>query len=251
MNNKWNAQLYDDKHEFVTKYGERLIHLLNAQAGETILDIGCGTGDLANQIAASGAHIIGIDTSEEMIQQAKAKYPNLLFHGKNVTKLEEVAKYDAIFSNAALHWVKEAKTAVGKMFQVLKPGGRLIVELGGAGNIASIVQAIKATIEEMQLEYREDQFPWYFPTPLAYHALLEQAGFTVDTIELYDRPTELDGKEGLRNWLDMFSQSLLAHLTEKENQTVYDTTEKKLAEKLYHKGKWIADYRRLRVTARK
>lgn len=246
----WNASLYDNKHQFVSKFGEGLLSFLQPQKNETILDVGCGTGDLANRISEY-ASIVGVDASKSMIAQAQKKYPHISFDVKDVRNLGYHEQFDAIFSNATLHWVKEPKEALASMFKSLKKGGRFVGEFGGYGNILSIIEALQEAMSALQFEYKAEKFPWYFPTVAEYTKLLDEQGFTVQYIELYDRPTELDGEDGIRNWLKMFSNSLLEHLTEQQKNQVYSQAERCLRDRIYHDGKWIADYRRLRFIAYK
>ncbi|MFF3102375.1 methyltransferase domain-containing protein [Viridibacillus arvi] len=251
MNSTWNATLYDTKHQFVSKYGEGLISFLNPQAGEQILDVGCGTGDLAAQIAESASKVIGIDQSASMIEQASQKFKHIPFQVKDAQNLGYSNQFDAVFSNAALHWMKSQEKAVASIYEALKDGGRFVAELGGKGNIQSIVEAIQQSFRELGYEYKAEKFPWYFPSVAEYVALLDEHGFNVHYVELYNRPTELSGEDGILNWLNMFSDSLLEHLTKIEKEKVIKRTEEHLKTTLYQDGKWIADYYRLRVLATK
>lgn len=248
---QWNAKLYDSKHQFVSNYGEGLISLLNPLEGERILDVGCGTGDLAQQIASYHTQVVGIDAAPTMIEQAKVKYPHLNFEVADVTALSYNNAFDAIFSNAALHWVKPQTLAIQSMYNALKKGGRLVVEMGGHGNIQSITTALKQAMNALNFAYDEEAFPWFFPTVAEYTKLLDAQGFSVQYIELYERPTELHGEDGVKNWLKMFSGSLLKHLNETEKEQVYTEAENRLREHLFIDGKWVADYCRLRFTAYK
>lgn len=138
---KWDSELYNQKHAFVFKYGEDLLALLDARPGERILDVGCGAGQLTAMIAASGADVTGMDSSPEMIATARAAYPEISFviaDASDFSFAEAAKVYDAIFSNAALHWVERAEDAIVCMSKALKPGGRFVVEFGGKGNIANI-----------------------------------------------------------------------------------------------------------------
>lgn len=249
MTTKWNANLYDQKHGFVSKFGGSLVDLLAPQKNEEILDVGCGTGDLAHEIAAFGAKIQGIDASHDMIIAAQQKYPDITFHTMDATVLNMTIQFDAVFSNAALHWMKQPDEVIQNIYNVLKQGGRFVAEMGGHGNIASIVWALQKSMEELKLSYIEDYFPWYFPTLEEYQSKLEGAGFTVEMITLYERPTPLLGEDGLRNWLKMFSYNMLKHLSETEKQQIYEKCEKLLQSKSYQNHQWFADYYRLRFVA--
>src|SRR5579871_2784441 len=132
---KWNASLYDDKHNFVFKYGEDVVQLLAPGQGERILDIGCGTGYLTSLIAQAGARVVGIDNSNSMVQKAQAVYPDLDFRLMSASDFHFNDPFDAIFSNATLHWVLEKEKAIDCIYHNLKPGGRLVLEMGGKGNV--------------------------------------------------------------------------------------------------------------------
>ena len=147
-NTKWNADLYNDKHAFVFTYGEDLVHLLDPKPGERILDLGCGTGYLTNLISGSGAHVTGIDNSPEMIEKAKSEYSNIDFEVLSATDFHFNKPFDAIFSNAALHWVLKKEKAIECMYNNLKPGGRLVIEMGGKNNVQSIINAIKQVLKK-------------------------------------------------------------------------------------------------------
>src|SRR5258708_26455305 len=135
----WNARLYDDKHNFGVKYGEYVVQQLAPQQGERILDLGCGTGYLTNLIARAGARVVGIDKSTSMIERAKAAYPDLDFQVRSATDFHFDTPFDAIFSNAALHWVLEKENAIDNIYRNLRTAGRLILEIGGKGNVEEIV----------------------------------------------------------------------------------------------------------------
>lgn len=182
MTTKWNANLYDQKHDFVSKLGGSLVDLLAPQKDKGILDVGCGTSDLAHEIAALGANVQGIDASHDMIIAAQQKYPDIMFHTMDATAFQMTNQFDAVFSNAALHWMKKQDKVIQNIYRSLKQGGRFIAEMGGHGNIASIVWALQKSMEELKLSYIVEYFPWYFPTLEQYQSKLEGAGFTVEMI---------------------------------------------------------------------
>lgn len=248
---KWNPALYDEKHDFVSRFGASLVDLLSPKEGEMILDLGCGTGDLANDISAYGAKVLGIDASTDMINQAQRKFPELQFEVHDGASMPFTDEFDAVFSNAALHWMKQPEPVVDSIYRALKSGGRFVGEMGGQGNIASIIEGIQESMVQLGFYYDESLFPWYFASEEEYRKLLEQAGFEVVAMDLYERPTPLDGEDGLRNWLKMFSDNLLIHLNNAQKEQVYTTCEKLLRPKLYQDGVWVADYCRLRFIAMK
>ncbi|WP_431030266.1 class I SAM-dependent methyltransferase [Lysinibacillus sp. LZ02] len=246
---QWNAQLYDDKHQFISNFGGNLVSLLQPTKGEQILDVGCGTGDLAFEIAKSGATVIGIDAASSMIEKALEKYPDCTFHVEDAESFHFPTPFDAVFSNAAMHWMKNQQQVISNCYTVLRNGGRFVAELGGANNIQAITNAIKEASTTLQLPYKAEQFPWVFPTKEEMTEMLTNAGFQIVAIEHYERPTPLVGEDGIRNWLMMFSNNLLKHLTDTEKETLYAECEAILRPQLYHDGTWTADYWRLRFVA--
>ena len=248
---KWDADLYDEKHAFVWKMAAGLVELLDPKPGERILDIGCGTGHLTAQIAATGAFVIGIDRSAEMIQQARAGHPSLQFEVGDARELSFARPFDAVFSNATLHWIKDSERVVTAISSALRLGGRFVAEFGGKGNIAALTTALERTWKNLNLPEPLPN-PWYYPTLAEYAGLLERHSFEVTYGTLFDRPTTLeDGERGLSNWLDMFGGSVVeglpAYLQEKLKQEV----EREARRDLFRDGHWIMDYRRLRMVARK
>lgn len=248
---KWNPTLYDNKHKFVSNYGEYLVSLLNAQKNEHILDLGCGTGDLANDISESGATVTGIDSAKSMIVTAKHKYPHINFNVQNSEDLTYEAAFNGVFSNAAIHWMQNQQKVIQNCYDALLPGGRFVGELGGANNIQSIVNAIKLASKHLDIPYNHHKFPWIFPTKKVMIEHLKSAGFENITVEHYKRPTPLDGEDGIRNWLEMFSNNMFANLTEHEMKAIYSECERILRPQIYQDGQWIVDYWRLRFIAKK
>lgn len=251
MTTQWNASLYDQKHDFVSKFGANLVDVLAPQTLEHILDVGCGTGDLANEIASFGAIVRGMDASKEMIGSAQQKYPTLAFETQDAATMDYTNQFDAVFSNAALHWMKQQEKVLANIYRALKPHGRFVAEMGGQGNIASIVGALRQSMVELQLPYKEQYFPWFFPAAEDYQAMLENAGFTVQMMTLYERPTPLQGVDGLCNWLVMFSNNILQHVSDVDKELVYAKCEELLKPTNYQNKQWIADYWRLRFVATK
>ncbi len=244
----WNARLYEQNHAFVWQYGENLLNLLDAQPGEAILDLGCGTGQLTHQIAATGATVIGIDRSAEMIQQATTNYPEITFQVADARDFQVDRLLDAVFSNAVLHWIPEADAVIRSIHASLKPSGRFVAELGGKDNVQKIVAALQQAFAEQGLT--PPSLPWYFPSISDYATRLEQQGFEVQYAVLFDRPTELTaGEAGLANWLEMFAGTMLRALLPNQKQQVVRSIETQLRDSLYQNGHWIADYRRLRIQA--
>ncbi|MBF2026879.1 MAG: class I SAM-dependent methyltransferase [Oscillatoriales cyanobacterium C42_A2020_001] len=252
MSNQWNAALYDCQHAFVWHYGESLLEWLAPQAGEHILDLGCGTGHLTARIAASGAQVFGIDANPAMLATAQQTYPHLTFAIADARHFQPSNPVDAVFSNATLHWIPEPDAVIRCVYQALKPGGRFVAEFGGKGNIGAIATALFAELKHLGHLNCDTWNPWYFPTVSEYATQLEQQGLEVTRAVLFDRPTQLeDGDAGLRNWLRMFANGILAHVSAEEQMQVMQRVEECLKPVLYQAGNWTADYRRLRIVARK
>lgn len=248
---KWDAALYDDKHSFVWKMAAGLLELLDAKPGERILDIGCGTGHLTAQIAATGARVIGIDRSPEMIEQARAAHPSLQFEVVDAREMKSPHPFDAAFSNATLHWITEPERVVAALASALRPRGRFVAEFGGKGNVAALVAALARAWKNLRLPEALPN-PWYYPSLAEYASLLERHGLEVTYGLLFDRPTPLeDGERGLRNWLDMFGCSITAELSQNQQDALKQEIEREARQDLFDDGHWVMDYRRLRVVAHK
>lgn len=245
---EWDAALYDRKHSFVSRLGNDLVDLLSPKKGEKILDLGCGTGDLTKKISEFGVDVMGIDHSENMIQQAKNKYPHLKFLVANATALDYENEFDAVFSNAVLHWVKPPKQALSSIYMSLKPGGRFIAEFGGKGNVQHLTSEI---IRQLQVANQTVKFPWYYPSIGEYTTLMEDVGFRVTFAQHFDRPTPLEGENGLRHWIEMFADSMFENVSAETKEQIILKTEHNLKEILFHDGCWIADYKRIRVIGTK
>src|SRR6476646_6843052 len=245
--NQWNADLYDRKHSFVAEYGAALLDLLAPQPSEHILDLGCGTGPLTQQITDRGATVLGVDSAASMIAQAQQNYPSLRFEVADATNLPFVEEFDAVFSNAVLHWVKPPEDAIARMWQALKPGGRLVVEFGGQGNVKAIATALEQSLREMGYPNPENLNPWYFPSIGEYTNRLEQQGFEVQFAALFDRPTPLADADGIQNWIKMFAQSFLQAVPAEQQTTFLSQIADRIRPQLYQNGIWVADYRRIRA----
>lgn len=246
----WKAELYDQKLGYVSHFGKEVVALLRPAHGERILDLGCGTGDLAFEISKAGATVTGIDYSGEMIQQARTKYPSIYFEVGDGQRFAFDAEFDAVFSNAALHWMKNAEQVLACVWNALKSGGRFVAEFGGRGNVDTIIQSMLETLlEDYQLDGTSLN-PWFFPSIAEYSALLERQGFRVVYAAHFDRPTVLeDGENGLVHWLSGFAGPFLSSLREETRQEAYAKIAHKARERLYQDGSWVADYKRIRIMA--
>jgi trans-aconitate methyltransferase len=243
----WDAGLYDNRHAFVWQHGSSLVDLLQPAAGERILDLGCGTGHLTARLAEAGAEVVGLDSSQAMLEQARAAYPGLEFVQGDARAFHFDRPFDAVFSNAALHWIREAEAVVRRVHDSLRPGGRFVAELGGRGNVSAIRAALRTAADRLGVPL--DEPAWYFPGVAEYAGLLEAAGLEVRHASLFDRPTPLEGADGLRAWVRMFAGQALAALPEERHEEFLAATEAAARPVLFRDGGWFADYRRLRIVA--
>ncbi|PYI57300.1 class I SAM-dependent methyltransferase [Paenibacillus flagellatus] len=250
MNHSWNAELYDTKIGFVSEYGKSVVDLLDAQPGESVLDIGCGTGDLCRELADRGAIPHGIDFSPDMVAKAKTKYPDLTFEVADAQSYRTDRTFDAVFSNAALHWMKKPADVIRSVREALKPGGRFVAEFGGKGNVAGIVRALNEALPAFGVVDAAARNPWYFPSVGEYAALLEAEGFRVGYALHFPRQVAMgDGERGLAHWLDMFGTAFFEGLDEARKREAYGKTAEAAKPYLFRDGEWVLDYWRLRVTA--
>ena len=239
---------YQAKHHYVTAAGADLVEVLDPQAGERVLDLGCGTGQLSAQIAAAGAEVIGIDLSAEMIEAARKQFLGLSFAVGDARDFYFAEPFDAVFSNAALHWVKSPEAALARIAACLRPGGRFVAELGGARNVATISRAL---LDQLATRGFYPQLPWYFPSLGEYARLVEQAGLRVAYASHFSRPTPLGGESGLRDWMEMFADALTEDVPPSMHAELWNEVEAIVRPALYRDGVWYADYWRLRVVAYK
>jgi SAM-dependent methyltransferase len=251
MASSWNAALYQGSHAFVWEYGRDLLQLLAPRSGEKILDLGCGTGQLTAEIARTGAQVTGADNSATMIEQARHNFPQLPFELADARSLPFPQQFDAVFSNAALHWVSDPDAAAASIARTLKPGGRFVAELGGKGNNAAVLEAAFQAMADLGVPETARQTPWYFPSVSEYALVLERNGLEVTFAALFDRPTRLEGgARGLADWITMFGARLTAPLQSDLYPEFLRRLERYAAPRLFRDGVWTVDYRRLRITAR-
>lgn len=246
---KWDARLYDARHAFVWEKAKGVVDLLAAKPGERILDLGCGTGTLTAEIAASGAHVVGVDRSSEMIDAARKKFPAIQFEVCDARALPFSAEFDAVFSNAALHWIPEAESVVEGVSRSLKQGGRFIAEFGGKGNVRIVIAALENALAQLGVS-SDGVSPWFYPSVPQYAALLEKHALAVREAALFERPTMLeDGERGLATWIVMFGNSFLERVPEGQGTAFLRATEHLARPNLWKGESWELDYRRLRIAA--
>jgi len=250
MTNEWDAAEYDAKHAFVYEKAKGLVDLLAPEKGEQILDLGCGTGVLTAAIAERGAGVFGVDRSPEMVAQASSKFPALKFSVMDATKLSFAGEFDAVFSNAVLHWIPEAEKVIEGVERALKPGGRFVAEFGGKGNIKTLVRGFYLAFRALGIVEPEGVNPWFYPGIAEYSSLLEKQGLEVREASLFERPTVLeDGARGLENWIKIFRKTYLEKIGEETAAKWIREVERQCRTSLFRDGNWVLDYRRLRIVA--
>ena len=246
VDQRWDPGRYQQHAGFVAVLGAPLFDMLAAKPGERILDLGCGDGALTEKIAAV-ATVVAVDASADQIRAARAR--GLDARVTDGSSLAFETEFDAVFSNAALHWMRDPDAVIAGVWRALKPGGRFVAECGGAGNVQMIKESLVAALDRRGLDGRA-AIPWYFPAPEDYRARLERRGFRVETIALIPRPTPLPGPLG--DWLDTFAESFLAAVPPAERPALKREVEAELRPKLVDAaGVWVTDYVRLRFAAYK
>lgn len=245
----WNSQLYDQKHAFVFQYGESLLDLLQVVQGERVLDLGCGTGHLTNKIHQAGAEVVGVDASLSMVEQARNEYPDIQFVHQDARNLTMGKSFDAVFSNATLHWINDQALVARNIYHHLKPKGRMVVEFGGKGNNAGMLKALRKVLAKTGHVQNSWIDFWYFPSIGEHTTLLEKAGFRVTFASHYDRPTRLEGPNGVKNWFKMFGASFFEGISEEETEMILEKTQEELRSTHWREDAWFADYKRIRVVA--
>jgi trans-aconitate methyltransferase len=230
---------------FVADLAGGVVELLAPRAGEAILDLGCGDGALTEKIAATGAVVTGADASAAMVAAARARGLRVL--EVSATEMQFDGEFDAVFSNAALHWMPDAEGVIAAVHRALKPGGRFVAEMGGMGNIAAIRVALQSVLAKYGIDAEKVAASLY-PSPAHYRKLLEVAGFEVRSIELIPRPTPLPA--GMEGWLNTFRNGVLDLLGAEDRARALAETVELLRPVLCDAdGNWTADYVRLRFAA--
>jgi len=243
----WDPERYARHARFVAELGMPVVELLAPKPGERILDVGCGDGILTEKLVELGCQVMGIDSSARQVEAAKAR--GLDAHLLDAQAFTFESEFDAVFSNAALHWMKRADDVISGVWRALKPGGRFVAECGGDGCVAKIEAALLQALDRRGVDSAQVN-PWYFPTIDDYRGRLEAQGFEVDFIALIPRPTPLPGD--ITGWLETFAESFTSALAESERPAFIEEVRETLRPDLCdQEGKWTADYVRLRFAAGK
>ena len=247
MDQSWDPEQYARNARFVADLGMPVVGLLDPQPGEHILDLGCGDGALTEKLVRMGCKVLGVDGSSAQVQAARAR--GLEARTMDGHHLAFDPTFDAVFSNAALHWMKQPEAVIAGVWYALKPGGRFVAECGGYNNVNTIVTALMNGLQKRGIQ-DDDINPWYFPTVEEYGQRLEKQGFAVDYIALIPRPTPLPGD--IIGWLETFAESFTSRLPDLEQPDFLTEIREALRPKLCDEnGQWSADYIRLRFAAKK
>jgi trans-aconitate methyltransferase len=249
----WDPTRYRTRTGFVTTGGLPLVDLLDPHPGERILDLGAGTGELTQAIASRGADVLGIDASSAMVNAARAAHPALPFEVVDAQALPYDGEFDAVFSNAALHWMPRAEVVARGMHRALRQGGRLALEMGGHGNTKAVLASLERAAGELGVAEIPQPFaPWYFPRLGEYAALLESVGFAVRFAVLFERPSAMpdrDGERGIAAWLDTFVAPWLGALPAAVRAPLFERVAEIARPALWREEAWWIDYVRLRMEA--
>ncbi len=245
MHQIWDPHRYQAEAGFVARLGEPLLELLAPRAGERVLDLGCGDGSLTLKLVAAGCRAVAVDSSAAQIAAAQER--GLDAHVADAQGLVFENEFDAVFSNAAIHWMPRQAEVIAGVRRALKPAGRFVGELGGAGNVACLVAALEAELG-VRGYAAAGLNPWTFPTAEAFRTLLEDAGFVVDLIDLFARPTRFERE--VADWLTLMAQSFLAPVLAAARADFLAAVTGRLRPALFRDGVWLLDYVRLRFSAR-
>lgn len=252
---RWSPMDYAQNAAFVPALGAPALALLDPRPGELILDLGCGDGVLTEKIVAAGASVIGFDSSPEMVEAARGRGIDAFVVDAETLdragEAERFGQFDAIFSNAALHWMLDADAGASGVFALLKAGGRFAGEMGGEGNIALLRGAIRAELTGRGYALPDTDPQWY-PGVAEFSRLYATAGFADIRAERIERPTPLPA--GIAAWVKTFRAGWLdqAMVPEWERDEIGRAVERRLEGVLRQAdGSWVADYVRLRFWMKK
>jgi trans-aconitate methyltransferase len=243
----WDPDTYARNARFVSELGAGVVDLLAPLPGERILDLGCGDGALTEMLVSAACRVVAVDGSAAQVAAARARGLDASVARAEALPFE--AEFDAVFSNAVLHWVRDADGAIASVFRALKPGGRFVAELGGHRCVIAIRTALSDALARRGIDAAACD-PWFFPTEEDYRTRLEGRGFIVRTLMLFPRPTPLPGD--ISGWLETFAQPFLEAVTPDDRQTLIHEVRAALKSQLYDPARgWVADYTRLRFAAHK
>lgn len=250
MNIKWESEKYTDNFDFVYKYGEGVLELIDTPKGSFAVDLGCGNGALSERLIEKGYEVLGIDASADMIEAARRLHPDISFECADILEFNLSQKADVIFSNAVLHWIDADKqeAAIRNISSQLKPNGQFVCEFGGKGCAEAVHSALERNFKKHGFVYPR---VFYFPTIGEYAPILEKYGLKVEYAVLFDRPTEQKTENGLENWIRMFVKKPFENMDKVMQDDIINETVNELRGTLCKDNKWIVDYVRIRIKARK
>lgn len=250
MNIQWNTEEYENKFNFVHKYGEGVTELIDAKTNSFVVDLGCGNGALSKVLSDKGYRVLGIDASTDMIETAEKLHSGIKFKVADATEFQLEEKADVIFSNAVFHWIDADKqeTLISNISNQLKMGGKLVCEFGGKGCAESVHATLEKKFEKHGMRYPRT---FYFPTVGEYAPILEKYGLQVEYATLFERPTEQTTENGLEDWIRMFVKKPFENVDKSLGNEIIRETVEELRDKLYIDGKWFVDYVRIRIKAKK
>ena len=255
-NYKWDAQEYEKHSQGQQKWARELVEKISLNGTENVLDLGCGDGKVTAEISklVRKGSIIGIDNSAAMIKLATdrhsvAIYPNLSFKEMDAGNLKFDDRFDLIFSNAVLHWVKDQKPVIIGMFKSLKHGGRVLLQMGGKGNAAEIVEVLSElqTEKKWHTYFNGFDFPFYFPGKNEYEALLLDCGFTLNRIELIPKKMDHAGITALKGWIRTTWLPYTERVPEEERERFIDIVSKKYIERYSASSNGIINVQMVRL----
>lgn len=244
----WDGTFYKNTCSFATELGEDLIDWLEPERHQSILDVGCGTGELTAKLSRRSSFVVGLDASQNMLREARENFPRIPFLRADIRQFSTATSFDAVFSNAALHWVQESNRAIESVRDILREEGWFVAEMGAAGNIRTIRKVLHERLSQAGYDPSERD-PWYFPEPSEYLNQLEDHGLAVDESVVFDRPTEMHGDQGMRLWFRMFAEPFFRDMEESRQRSLINQMVDDLRDSLYINGEWVLDYRRLRFRA--
>ena len=245
MTQHWDPDAYAEHARFVSELGAPAVDLLEPQPGEHILDLGCGDGALTERLLNAGSLVVGIDSSPEQVWAALERGLDARIVDASALPFEN--EFDAVFSNAVLHWIKDADAVIDGVWRALRPTGRFVAECGGSGCVRSVREAFRSALRVRGIDSNKVD-PWYFPTAQQYQARLEARGFSVTSILLFPRPTPLRGD--VTHWLKLFAQPFLEAVNDADRARLIDEVRTHLKPRLRGAdGIWTVDYVRLRFAA--
>jgi len=246
---EWKADTYRETCGRVTEHGAKLVAALKELPCERVLDLGCGTGELTNDIAGFVREVIGIDSSPSMLEKAKAAYPKLSFFRMDACSLVWEDAFDAVFSNAVLHFISDQDTLLAGIYRALRKNGALVCEFGAAGNIAGLLDAVAAACAKRGKAFVSR---FFYPGKEEYEELLQKHGFCVQSVDVYAMDTALlEGEDRLRNWVDQVFSVEMQWFTTAEREAIFQEIESALRPAQWDGVRWHIDNRRIRAIARK